>query len=187
MEWRKISSGLNITTDSDWSEAAPEEEIYPYISLPYKGHKGEGLLKGLKQTLSRCLPSNVKPRFTFKGKKLGSFFRVKDKVKLGHQTDLVYSYVDEEVLQDDKPTEYVGMTNVRFETRTHEHCHTDRTSAVYNHLRTHDKQGSDLDFSILEVGYSKELDRRIAEAIFTKEREPFLNKQKRTYKLELFN
>ena len=51
----------------------------------------------------------------------------------------------------------------------------------------HNKEGSDLDFSILETGFDKEHDRRIAEAIFTKERKPFLNRQKKTYKLELFN
>ena len=79
------------------------------------------------------------------------------------------------------------MTNVRYETRTHEHCHTDKTSAVYKHLQSHNKSGSDLDFSILETGFCKELDRRIAEALFTKERDPILNKQKKTYKLELFN
>ena len=175
------------TAEGTTTAEVPEEEIHPYISLPYKGMKGDLLLKQLKQMIKRCLPSNVIPRFTFKGKKLGSFFRVKDKIKLGHQTDLVYSFVDEEVSHEDKPTEYVGMTNVRFETRTYQHRCTDKASAVYKHLQTHNKQGSDLDFSVLESGYNKGLDRRIAEAIFTKERKPFLNLQKNTYKLELFN
>ena len=163
------------------------EEVHPYISLPFKGVKDDQLLKGLKQTIRRCLPSNVIPRFTFTGKKLGSFFRVKDKVKLGHQTNLVYLYNDEEVMREDKPTEYVGMTNVRFETRAYEHCPTDKASAVYKHLQSHNKSGSELDFSIIETGFCKQHDRRIAEALFTKEREPFLNMQKKTYKLELFN
>ena len=177
---------LQDTTAEGTTDAEVPEEVHPYISLPYKGLKGDRILRELKQMIKRCLP-NVIPRFTFKGKKLGSFFRVKDKVKRGHQTDLVYSFVDEEISHDHKPTEYVGMTNVRLETRTHEHCHTDKASAVYKHLHSHDKQGSDLDFSILESGYNKELDRRIAESIFTKERKPFLNRQKKTYKLQLFN
>ena len=177
---------LTVTAERSATTEDPPE-VHPYISLPFKGVKDDNVLQGLKQTIRRCLPSNVIPRFTFTGKKLGSFFRVKDKVKLGHQTNLVYLYNDEEVLHADKPTEYVGMTNVRYETRTHEHCHTDKTSAVYKHLQSHNKSGSELDFSILETGFCKELDRRIAEALFTKERDPILNKQKKTYKLELFN
>ena len=141
----------------------------------------------MKQLAKRCLPKNVVPRFTFKGKTLGTFFRVKDKVKLGHQTNLVYHYLDEDVIHDDKECEYVGITCSRFEKRIHEHCHTDKASAVYKHLKFWKREGSGLDFSILESGYDKEHDRRIAEAIFTKERGPFLNKQKKTYKLSLFN
>lgn len=158
-------------------------EEHPYISLPYKGDTGEKVLKSLKDTIRRCLPKHVIPRFTYKGTKLGSFFRVKDNVKWGHHTDLVYSYVDEE----GRDTEYVGQTNVRLETRVYEHCNTDRASAVYKHLSRHNKEASELDFTILEKGFDKELDRKIAEAIYAKERKPFLNLQKRTYKLELLN
>ena len=91
------------------------------------------------------------------------------------------------MIHDDKECEYVGITCSRFEKRIHEHCHTDKASAVYKHLKFWKREGSGLDFSILESGYDKEHDRRIAEAIFTKERGPFLNKQKKTYKLSLFN
>ena len=163
------------------------EEVHPYISLPYKGVNGEKVLKNLKNTIRRCLPKHVIPRFTYNGTKLGSFFRVKDNVKWGHHTDLVYSYVDEEVREEDKNTEYIGQTNVRMETRVYEHCNTDKNSAVYKHLRMHNKEASELDFTILEKRFDKDVDRRIAEAIYTKQKKPFLNRQKKTYKLELFN
>ena len=177
-----------VTPVQDVQNREPEvEEVYPYISLPYKGSAGEEILKGLKNAIRRFLPKHVIPRFTYKGMKLGSFFRVKDKVKWGHQTDLVYSYVDDDVWEEHNPTEYIGQTNVRIETRVYEHCNTDRASAVYKHLRRCNKEASELDFSILEKGFDKEIDRRIAEAIYTKEKEPILNRQKKTYKLGLFN
>ena len=184
-----VTEPVNPAAVSGEEDSGEEEveEVHPYITLPYKGLVGDGILKGLKDAMRRCLPKNVIPRFTFKGKQLGSFFRVKDKIKWGHQTDLVYSYLDEEVTHGDTRTEYVGMTNVRMETRTYEHCNTDKSSAVYKHLREHNKQGSELDFSVLETGYDKQLDRRIAEAIYAKERKPYLNRQKKTHKLELFN
>ena len=175
------------TTGEEQGREPVVEEVYPYISLPYKGITGEKVIKNFKNIVRRCLPKNVIPRYIYKGVKLGSFFRVKDSVKWDHQTDLVYSYLDEEILEEDEPTEYVGQTNVRMGTRVYEHCNTDRKSAVYKHLRKYNKEASGLDFTILEKGYGKETDRRIAEAIYAKERKPFLNRQKRTYKLQLFN
>ena len=166
---------------------ATTELLHPYISLPYKGVLGDQILKGLKNMMRKYMPKNVVPRYTFTGKKLGSFFRVKDKIKWGHQTNLVYSYVDEEATYEDNPAEYVGMTNVRLETRVYEHLNTDRNSAVYKHLRRNKKEGLNSDFSVLEGGYEKYLDRRIAEALFAKEKKPYLNGQKKTHKLDLFN
>ena len=81
-----------------------EEVVHPYISLPYKGVPGESALKELKGMIRRCLPKHVIPRFTYQGTKLGTFFRVKDKVKWGQQTDLIYSFLDEEIHHEDKPT-----------------------------------------------------------------------------------
>ena len=43
------------------------------------------------------------------------------------------------------------------------------------------------DFKVLESGYNKVYDRRIAEAIYIKEANPPLNLQTRSYELKLFN
>ena len=43
------------------------------------------------------------------------------------------------------------------------------------------------DFQIVEKGYPKYLDRRIAEALYIKDFKPTLNGQKQSYKLQLFN
>ena len=106
-------------------------------------------------------------------------FSDQGKVKWGHSTDLVCLYLDEDVLVNDRPTEYVGQTNVRLETRVYEHCNTDRSSAVYKHLKAHNKEGSELNFNILDKKFEKEMDRRIAESIYATGRKPYLNRQKR--------
>ena len=62
--------------------------VMPYICLPYKGLEGENALRSFKKVLTDILPSTIKPRFIYKGTKLGSFFSVKDKVKEIHQSNL---------------------------------------------------------------------------------------------------
>ena len=177
----------NVGVAQEVGNEEPVQESFPYITLPYKGTNGENVLKTFKNCIRRYLPQHVSPLFTYKGNKLGSFFRVKDKVKCEHQSELVYLYRDDQNRQGGNDTEYVGETNVRLETRVYEHCNTDRASAVYKHLRTNNIEGSALNFSVLEKGFNKKVDRRIAEAIYAKERKPVLNVQKQTYKLELFN
>ena len=66
--------------------------VTPYICLPYKGKEGEGVISKFRTALSNKLPPHVKPRFIYKGTKLGSFFSVKDKIDTMHQTNLVYGY-----------------------------------------------------------------------------------------------
>ena len=48
--------------------------IHPHIILPYKGFKGDSLIKRFKFFLNEYLPENVNPRFILKGKKWGHFF-----------------------------------------------------------------------------------------------------------------
>ena len=165
------------------SDASTDEKlsIFPYVNLPYKGKEGEGLVRDLKGYLKRCLPKNVKPRFTYKGNKLGSFFRIKDCIKIEHQSGLIYGYPKK------KQLEYVGETNVRYETRTREHVLSDKKSAIYKHARLNDIGISTSDFKIIEKGYHNVVERKIAEALYIKELKPKLNEQVISYKLQLFN
>ena len=43
------------------------------------------------------------------------------------------------------------------------------------------------DFQVLEKGFAKSLDRKIAEALYVNDYSPVLNGQKISYKLKLFN
>ena len=162
-----------------------ESELKPFICLPYKGVEGEKVLQVFKRSLRSVLSDKVKPRFVYKGTKIGSFFSVKDKVEYKHQSNLVYGYVpkNETALRDG----YIGQTKVRMERRTQEHAHLDKKSAVYKNSQAKNLEVSSEDFKILEKGFPNLLERRIAESLYVKEYQPKLNDQKDSYKLKLFN
>ena len=142
---------------------------------------GENIISKFRDKLSSLLPTNVIPRFTFKGKKLGSYFRVKDPVPLEHQSDCVYAYPSE------GDPSYVGETKVRYGTRTHEHCFTDKKSAIFKAKLENQIMVSPEDFKIIDRGYSRTLDRKLAEALYIKDFKPSLNEQVKSYRLCLFN
>ena len=141
------------------------------------------MLKQFKTALNNILPQNIKPRFTYKGTKLGSFFSVKDKVDEAHQTNLVYSYTP----RGGSRVEYIGETNVRLGRRAQEHGNWDKASSVYKYGQEKGINIELKDFKIGEKGYPKSLDRKIAEALHVKDFNPTLNEQKQSYKLKLFN
>ena len=129
-------------------------------------------------------PVISKLRFIYKGKKIGSFFSLKDPIKKEHQTNLVYGYNNKD---NPKVVQYIGETNVRFETRTHEHSHSDKHSSLYKHAIKHNYAVQKDDFKILETGYKNTLDRKLAEALYIEELKPQLNEQVRCHNLKLFN
>ena len=173
-------SAASVPLDSV-GDASKEEIHTPYICLPFKGTQGEKIVRKFKDTLKKSLPTNVTPRIVYKGKKLGDFFRIKDKIPNKHESDLIYAFEPEGEI------EYVGETKVRFETRPYEHCFTDKESAVYKHAESNNISISTNDFKILDRGYSNTVDRKLAEALYVKELDPVLNRQKKSYKLHLFN
>ena len=141
------------------------------------------VMKSLKNTLSNMLPNRIKPRFIYKGTKIGSFFSVKDKIDKAHRSDLVYGYTEKE----ESDLGYVGETNVRIERREQEHAKWDTSSAIYKNSVEKKISVTSDDFKVLESGYPKSIDRKIAEALYIKDFRPVLNGQKVSYKLKLFN
>ena len=82
---------------------------------------------------------------------------------------------------------YVGETNVRHGRRVYEHGHWDKKSSIYKYGEVNGIEIKFEDFRIVEKGYPKYLDRRIAEALHVKDFKLVLNEQKQSYKLQLFN
>ena len=171
---------------SDLQEQESAEPVYnPFICLPYKGQEGEIIIKKFKNDLRAALPTNVKPRVVFKGTKLGSCFRIKDKVPTQHETNLIYRFKSPE--EGGNPPRYIGQTKVRYGTRTYEHCNTDKKSAVYKYKRAKNLTISSENFEIIDKGFSRTVDRKLAEALYVKEQDPVLNRQKKTFPILLFN
>ena len=173
-----------VSVDAGSSVDTSDDITHPHIILPYKGFKGDKLVKRLKKLLTSILPKNVVPRMVYQGKKLASFFPIKDKVSSIHSSDLVYGYH-----VPGKETEsyhYIGETSVRHETRVYQHGYTDKKSAIYKHSHEHDYVAAPSNFSILASGYHKWFDRKLCEALFVRDHKPFLNIQKNSHKLELF-
>ena len=73
----------------------------------------------------------------------------------------------------------------RFGTRVHEHCETDKNSAVYKYKSTKKIQISNDNFKVLETGLSKAVDRKLAEALYIKQLNPTI--KVKCFNLKLFN
>ena len=175
---------IPIIQVSEATHNSDDELTYSHIILPFKGFKGENLIKSFKKALSFFLPKNVIPRFIYKGKKLGSFFPIKDVVSEKHRSDLIYGFHVPDMEIDEY--HYIGETEVRNETRIYEHGHTDKFSSIYKHSREHNYDVSPSDFTILANGYHNWLDRKLCEALYVRDYKPFLNAQKNSHKLLLF-
>ena len=158
--------------------------ITPQLNLPFKGRPGENIINKFKKTVKMYITSNVEPRFSYKGTKLGSFFSVKDKVKLDHQSNLVYGYRPK---YNQESTDYVGETRVRYASRMEQHSRTDKNSSVFKDSKKRDCVVSHEDCRILEKGYHKTSDCKIAEALYRKELKPILNEQNEGLMLQLFS
>ena len=187
----KIQEGERVQeTDANPSEDLPQQQdnavtVHPFITLPYNGASGENLVGKLKKCLHKVLPANVIPRFTYKGKKLGSYFSIKDRVADKHNFNIVYAYYPSDT--ENKTCEYVGETSVRHETRMDEHIRKDKNSSIYKNSLSTGREVNYSDFNILAKGYDKKVDRRICEALFIKDLKPVLNEQVISFKLVLFN
>lgn len=158
-----------------------EKEIKPLICLPYKGKVGDKLVSQFRNALSKALPSYIKPQFAYQGKKLGSYFKLKDPVPIEHQSNCIYSFKPEGT------TKYVGETKVRFGTRRYEHCNTDKKSSIYKYKQQNRIEIDQEDFQIIDRGYTNTVKRKLAEALYIKELNPVLNEQVKSAKLCLFN
>ena len=168
------------------------EEVRLCTVLPYQGKTGESVIGDLKKCLKKFLPKEVTTQFSYKGKKLGSVFPVKDRIPRLHRSNLVYHYDSQrnpESKCKDKE-DYVGETKCRIGHRTYEHFVQDKKSAIRRHCAKCRHGGHTKDFKILGSGYQSTVHRKLAESLYIKDLQPSLNKQganSNAFKLHLFN
>ena len=177
------SPAPNVTTASESvsDEGTNVTISKPFISLPYKGKEGEKIISQFRKALDKALPNNVQPQFVYTGQKVGSLFRIKDKVPIQHESNCVYAF------KESGTTRYIGETSVRFGERIHEHQNTDKKSSVYKYIRQNNVDTSQDNFEIIDSGYPNKINRKLAESLHIKEVNPELNERGSSYKLCLFN
>ena len=84
--------------------------------------------------------------------------------------------------------DYSGETDRRREIRVHEHGHTDKLSAIYQHAeQTKHAKARNKNFKILARNYHHRRRRKLCEAMFIRDLKPALNVQVQSYELKLFN
>ena len=172
------------STSNEETETNATEPTVLTMTVPYAGEKGEKMIKDLKKELKRNLPETQDYRIVQTGTKLSSRFNVKDKVNEKHLSNFVYyRKCTNKKCKDD----YIGETGRRKVVRNKDHGGHDKQSWIFKHSSsTGHPRAKDEDFVILARNYEDRRKRRIAEAMFIRDKKPSLNKQKESYKLALF-
>ena len=187
IEHREVSTetSKNIEIISTESTNNNTNKVH-IISLPYKGGKGKKLMKSLNNTLGNVLPEGHTTKIVYSGKKLPSYFNIKDQTKMQHQNDPIY-YT--ECPENDCMENYVGEIERSLQERVDEHGGKDNKSHVLKHTYVSGHKGVSInDFKVPKNGFKNhKMKRKISEALLIKKIKPTLNKQENSVPLIFFN
>ena len=138
-----------------------------FLLLPYKGEKGDHLIKSMKRRIS--LSPEFKTQVTYTGKKLGTSFNVEDQSKFEQQHDMVY-YVDcpNETCREN----YIGESGRRISERIKDHNGRDLKSHILRHsVESEHANVTCEDVKIIAKNFNNNSwKRKIAESLFTTNR-----------------
>lgn len=102
-----------------------------------------------------------------------------------HCSNLVYHYKKD--LTEDYD-DYGGETKCRIGKRIKDHRGADKNSTIYrNNISKNLPLADKSEFTIVAKNYPHNTKRKIAEALFIREKKPTLNKQTESFKLNLLN
>ena len=117
--------------------------------IPYQGVKGEQVIKSVRKTIKRLLPSNIKVSFT--GNKLSSCFNIKYKTKFEYRHDVIYLGTCSETTCNDN---YIGEAKRRIFERFKYHNGREFKSHLLKHtLEKNHQHVSEKDFKIIGNGF----------------------------------
>ena len=157
-----------------------------FLLLPYKGEKGDHLIKSMKRRLSKLLPREFKTQVTYTCKKLGTSFNVNDQSKFDHQHDVVY-YVDfpNETCREN----YIDKGGQIISERIKDHNGRDLKSHILKHsVESGHANVSCEDFKIIAKNFNNNSWKvKIGESLLIKEKRPTLNIHDKSVPLKLFN
>ena len=156
------------------------------LMMPYQGEKGEQVIKSVRKTIKRVLPSNIKVQVSFTGNKLSSCFSIKDKTNFEHRYDVIYLGTDPETICNDN---YIGEAKRRIFERVKGQNGRDFKIHLLKHaLENNHQHVSEKDFKIIGNGFrGNNKKRKVAEALLIREIKPTLNIQDQSIPLQLFS
>ena len=164
------------------TERQNSENDCRYFKLPYIGKLSVTTQTKIKELVSKYCKPDVKARIIFTTKRIGSYFGLKDTIGKEMSSNVVYKFVCASCNAC-----YIGETTKRYVDRAGEHLHTDKASAIYQHLRSSNaclSANSENSFSILDKAPTQ-YQLKIKEALHIEKLKPVLNKQKKSIKVEL--
>ena len=153
--------------------------------LSYNGKQGNKLLSKMKKHLNKLLPIKVKTTITYKVKKLGTKYQLKNKTKFNHQNNLVYY---SKCLDKTCNKDYVAEKDRRIEERIMDHNKRDKNSHLLQHFckRNHPHVWEN-DFKVLGYNYHSNFKRKISEALFIMQLKPSLSVKEKSIQLQVYN
>ena len=153
------------------------------LKVPFRGEKGEAIIKKLNNTLNRTIPETGF-RVVHTGSKLSQYFSLKDNIDKKHRSNIIYKHQ----CQNKKCSHsYIGETARRIVVRAEDHTGKDKNSHIFQHSSsTKHPRAKEANFEVLAANYPNRRKRKLAEAMFIRDEKPTLNVQKDSYKLVLF-
>ena len=182
----KLSGNLNIVFNNKSNINNDITNTTHMLVLPYKGERGQRIIKSVNKAVKKILPQNHVTQNVYKSKKLGSYFNIKDSMKLEHQHDFTYFTQCPGVNYNET---YLKETTRRLQERVLEHAGKDRKSNMFKHSMDTDHPLVCMkDFQILTEGFNHcKFKRKICKALPIKKHQPTLDAQEQSVILELFN
>ena len=140
----------------------------------------------MSNTLPNVLPDRHVTKTMYTGKKLGSFFSIKDETKRQRQHDLIYYTECSESTCSSK--NYIGEVARRLQERVDEHAGKDSKSHMLQHTLQSGHAAVSIDnFKIVKRGFKNhKMKRKISEALLIKKYRPSLNKQENSVLFMLY-
>ena len=179
---RRYFDGPHTLIETTNTERQNSENDCRYFKLPYIGKMSVTTQTKIKELVSKYCKPDVKTRIIFTTKRIGSYFGLKGTIGIEISSNVVYKFVCASCNAC-----YIGETTKRYVDRAGEHLHTDKASAIYQHLRSSSaclSANSENSFSILDKAPTQ-YQLKIKEALHIEKLKPVLNKQKKSIKVEL--
>ena len=180
-----VSNEIEAAQTSNQTIVEKHDDKKHLLMIPYQGGKGEQVIKSVRKTIKRLLPSNIKVQVSFTGSKLSSCFNIKDKTKFEHRNDVIYLETCPETTCNDN---YIGEAKRRLFERVKDHNGRDFNSHLLKHALGNNQHVSEKDFKISGNGFrGNNKKRKAAEALLIREIKPTLNIQDQSVPLQLFS